>query len=289
MLGFGYALITAVLWSLNPAFISRYRSSLHPVLLTGFRALLGLLPAALLSVFTGFSAEVTPLSISLFLTAALIGPGVGDAAYTKAIQMVGGGRAVIVAYTYIFVAQALSALAGEVVRPGVVAGAVLAFLGLLVSRPRNSGSAEAPLKGLGYAAAASLCWGVGTVLSTASLHYTDPTSLLVIRLLVLSATFIPAGLATVSLRRDYDLRTNFRGLIICSGLTGVIGWFGGMYFFLLSLATIGTASTVLATALTPILSMVTTRSIAGESHGLRLILGAGLTSLGIGTAALLAY
>jgi len=88
-------------------------------------------------------------------------------------------------------------------------------------------------------------------------------------------------------RRDYDIRNNIRGLVVCSGLTGFIGWFGGMYFFLMSLDIVGTASTVLATALTPILSMITTSSVAGESHNYRLVLGAGLTSLGIGTAALL--
>jgi DME family drug/metabolite transporter len=287
LLSFGYALITALLWSLNPAFISRYRNSLQPILFTGLRALLALLPAVVFCLLAGFNAEVTSYSLALFVVSALIGPGVGDAAYTKAIQILGGGRAVVVAYTYIFVAQALSVIAGEALKPGTVVGAVLAFLGLFISTPRNSGGSRASLRGFGYAATASVCWGTGTVLSTMSLHYSDPVSLLVIRLGVLVSVFIPAGLLSVYVRRDYDIRNNIRGLVVCSGLTGFIGWFGGMYFFLMSLDIVGTASTVLATALTPILSMITTSSVAGESHNYRLVLGAGLTSLGIGTAALL--
>lgn len=249
--------------------------------------MLALLPALLLSIFAGFDVEVSLLSILLFTTSALIGPGLGDAAYTKAIQIIGGGRAVIIAYTYIFVAQALSVLAGEVLKLGVVVGAFLAFLGLMTSVPRNSGSSEISLRGFGYAAAASLCWGVGTVLSTISLHYADPVSLLVIRLGIVAVVFMPAGLLSIRVRRDYDIHNNFRKLIECSGLTGIVGWFGGMYFFLLSLATVGTALTVLATALTPILSMITTRNVARETHSHALVLGAALTSLGIGIAALL--
>lgn len=247
--------------------------------------MLALLPALLLCTLTNFHAEVTPFSTLLFITSALVGPGLGDAAYTKAIQILGGGRAVVVAYTYIFVAQSLSVLAGEVLRPGVIIGATLAFLGLVISVPSNSGKTKASLRGFSYAVMASLCWGIGTVLSTMSLHYTDPISLLVIRLGVLTTVFIPAGLLSIYARKNYNIKDNMRKLIECSGLTGVIGWFGGMYFFLLSLATIGTASTVLATALTPILSMITTKSVARESHSYRLVLGAVLTSFGIGVAA----
>ena len=284
--GVEYALITATMWSLNPAFISRYKNSLQPVLFTGLRALLALLPALSLSIFTGLKAEVTPLSTLLFVTSALIGPGLGDTAYTKAIQVLGGGRAVVVAYTYIFVAQALSVLAGEVLRPGVVLGAVLAFLGIVVSAPKNSEYVSVSLRGFSYAAAASLCWGAGTVLSTASLRYADPVTLLVIRLGMLVVVFTPIGLLSVYVKKNYDIRSNAGKLVKCAGLTGVIGWFGGMYFFLLSLATIGTAATVLATALTPILSMITTRGVAGESHSIRLVLGAALISLGIVVATL---
>lgn len=287
LLGFGYALITVALWSLNPAIISRYRNSLQPVLFTGLRALLALLPALLLCALTGFRAEVEPLSILLFAASALIGPGVGDTAYTKAIQVLGGGRAVVVAYTYIFVAQALSVFAGEVLRSSVLVGASLAFLGLVISMPRNSVKKEVPLRGFGYAAVASVCWGAGTVLSTVSLRYADPVSLLVIRLGVLAAVFIPAGLLDVHFKGNYNIHDNLRKLVVSSGMTGVIGWFGGMYFFLSSLAAIGTASTVLVTALTPILSMITTKGVARESHSPALILGTALVSLGIGLAALL--
>jgi len=161
LLSFGYALITALLWSLNPAFISRYRNSLQPILFTGLRALLALLPAVVFCSLAGFNAEVTSYSLALFVVSALIGPGVGDAAYTKAIQILGGGRAVVVAYTYIFVAQALSVIAGEALKPGTVVGAVLAFLRLFISTPRNSGESRASLRGFGYAATASACWGNG--------------------------------------------------------------------------------------------------------------------------------
>ncbi len=287
MWGYWYAIGAAVMWSFNPAFISRYKESLHPVFFTGLRALMAFIPAMLLSCFTGFKAVFTPLSITLFITSALIGPGVGDTAYTRAIQLLGGGKAAVISYTYIFVAQALSALFGEALGLGTLIGAILAFLGLLISIPQHTGSSRNPLRGLGYGALASLSWGLGAVLSGFSLDFTDPTSLLTIRLFTLFVAFLPLGGLSIARGGNYNISRNARGLLICASLTGIVGWFGGMYFFLASLALIGTASTVLATALTPIISMMTTRNIAGESHGYKLILGAILTSLGIGIAALL--
>ncbi|MEM2021142.1 MAG: DMT family transporter [Zestosphaera sp.] len=287
MLGYWYAIGTAVMWSFNPAFISRYKESLHPIFFTGLRALMAFIPAVLLSYLVGFKAVFTPLSISLFVFSALIGPGVGDAAYTRAIQLLGGGKAVVISYTYIFIAQALSALFEEVVGPGILVGALLAFLGLLVSMPQDTGSSRTSLRGLGYGALASLSWGFGAVLSSFSLHFTDPASLLAIRLFILFIVFLPLGMLSIARGGDYSISRNARGLLISAGVTGIIGWFGGTYFFLASLALVGTASTVLATALTPIISMMTTRNIARESHSHKLVLGAILTSLGIGIAAFL--
>ncbi|MEM0297217.1 MAG: DMT family transporter [Zestosphaera sp.] len=287
MLGYGYAFITAVMQALNTAFTSRYRRSIHPILLTGLRALMSLAPAIAVCFLTDFRADTALTSVLLFIASALIGPGVGDAAYTKAIQMVGGGRAVIVANIYIFVAQALSALAGEVLGLGVVLGAVLAFTGSAISVSHNMNRGSASLRGICYAALASLSWGLGTVLNRVALNYAEPMSLLTIRMLVLTAVFIPAGLLTISAKKDYSIHTNLGNLIKCSIITGLVGWFSGMYFFLLSLATIGTASTVIVTASVPIMSMGMNKIVAKEPLGLRLVLGASLTSLGIGVAALL--
>jgi DME family drug/metabolite transporter len=58
------------------------------------------------------------------MLSAILGPGIGYASYTRAIQILGGSLAVVVSYTYIFVSQLIAIMfLGEPLRFSVIAGA----------------------------------------------------------------------------------------------------------------------------------------------------------------------
>ncbi|MEM1623372.1 MAG: EamA family transporter, partial [Sulfolobales archaeon] len=87
----------------------------------------------------------------------------------------------------------------------------------------------------------------------------------------------PLGLALEGL----PPRTHMRPLLIASSITGVLGWGIGMYLFVYSIFAIGVSATAIATALTPVLSQMSTKLIASEKPRLRQVLGALLISIGI--------
>lgn len=279
VLGYAAVLAASMMWSLNPAIISKYRSYITPLVFTAMRAVIAatFLGPAVLS----RGIDLTDMSIygiAIALVSAIIGPGIGDASYTRAIQLVGGSMAVIVSYTYIFVAEVLAAYTmGENLRLGVVSGSIVAFIGILVATIQNMGNSRISPKGIVYAAMASLSWGAATVMVKLALTYLDTTTLTFIRLVTIAAAFLPLGMTLEGLPR----REVVGPLLTAASLTGVLGWGVGMYLFIYSIDTIGVSATVVATALTPVLSQLSTKILARERPGIRNITGAILIATGI--------
>jgi drug/metabolite transporter (DMT)-like permease len=74
--------ITAVLWSFNPAVISRYAKNAPPSFFTSIRGLLAALFIGLI-IFTngGFSyGNLPPAVLVLIVVSGILGPGLGDIA-----------------------------------------------------------------------------------------------------------------------------------------------------------------------------------------------------------------
>lgn len=272
-------MVASVLWSLNPAVVSRFRPFIRPVTYTALRAIiaaLSLVPAVLLN---GVGVRgATAGGIAVILLSAIIGPGLGDALYTRSIQLLGGSLAVLVSYTYIFVAQAVAALvAGEPFRYTTAAGSAAAFAGIAVAVVTGGEAARLKSRGVTYAAAAAALWGIATVTIKIALAYADTLSLTFVRLLVIAALFLPAGISLEGL----PPRGHLRPLLVASTITGVLGWAIGMYLFVYSIHSIGVSATAIATALTPVVSQASTRAVARERPGPRQVAGALLVSLGI--------
>jgi len=271
-------IVASLMWSLNPAVISKYREHIKPVLFTGFRALTALaslIPFALINShgFPGF----TEAGLAVILASALLGPGIGDASYTKAIQLLGGSLAVIISYTYIFVSQFIAAVfLNEPLRLPVVAGSLTAFLGIVLASSNGNGG-RFNVKGVAYSVVASISWGLATSMIKVALLYADTLTLTVMRLGFIAVFFIPAGLIVEGGPGKGDSKP----LIKASLITGVLGWSIGMLLFIYSINKLGVSATAVATALTPVLSQLTVKLLSREKPTLRTVGGALLISSGI--------
>jgi len=272
------AILASILWSLNPAIISRYSRDIKPLIFTGLRALIGLLPLITVITFiTGLSVEFNP-GLLVAVISALLGPGLGDTLYTQAVRLLGGSLAVVISYTYIFIATGLSVLLlGEKSGLTILLGSILAFTGIVVSTGFTSRNGVKNFKGIFYAACAAISWGLGTVLIRIALNYYDFIYLTAMRLLTVGVVFALTGLV-IEGKIDENSRRN---LLIAAVITGVFGLTIGSLLFTYAIWSIGITATVIATSLTPILSQWTTKIISGEKIQLNIIIGALLVALGI--------
>jgi DME family drug/metabolite transporter len=272
------AILASILWSLNPAIISRYSRDIKPLIFTGLRALIGLLPLITVITFiTGLSVEFN-LGLLVAVISALLGPGLGDTLYTQAVRLLGGSLAVVISYTYIFIATGLSVLLlGEKGGLTILLGSILAFTGIVVSTGFTSRNGVKNFKGIFYAACAAISWGLGTVLIRIALNYYDFIYLTAMRLLTVGVVFALTGLV-IEGKIDENSRRN---LLIAAVITGVFGLTIGSLLFTYAIWSIGITATVIATSLTPILSQWTTKIISGEKIQLNVIIGALLVALGI--------
>jgi DME family drug/metabolite transporter len=272
------AILASILWSLNPAIISRYSRDIKPLIFTGLRALIGLLPLITVITFiTGLSVEFNP-GLLVAVISALLGPGLGDTLYTQAVRLLSGSLAVVISYTYIFIATGLSVLLlGEKSGLTILLGSILAFTGIVVSTGFTSRNGVKNFKGIFYAACAAISWGLGTVLIRIALNYYDFIYLTAMRLLTVGVVFALTGLV-IEGKIDENSRRN---LLIAAVITGVFGLTIGSLLFTYAIWSIGITATVIATSLTPILSQWTTKIISGEKIQLNIIIGALLVALGI--------
>ncbi|MEM2208329.1 MAG: DMT family transporter [Sulfolobales archaeon] len=279
MLGYVAITIASVMWSLNPAVVSRFKVFIRPVTYTAMRAVTALLFLAPMVTLGGIDLRNDSThALVVIVLSAIIGPGLGDALYTRSIQLIGGSLAVLISYTYIFVAQAVATITiGESLKYTVFIGSTMAFTGIAVAVLKSEDTIKLDLRGLVYAVAAALLWGIATVMIKMALTYADTLSLTFVRLLVIATTFLPVGLAI----EGPPPKAHLRPLLIASSITGVLGWGVGMYLFVYSILAIGVSATAIATALTPVLSQISTKLLAGEHPGLRQVLGALLISIGI--------
>jgi DME family drug/metabolite transporter len=269
------ALGASTVWSLNPAIISRFSRDIKPVVFAGLRALVASIP---LLVFLRNIHVDSDIGLLVAITSALLGPGLGDALYAQAIRILGGSLAVVVGYTYIFVASVLSALfLGEKWGLTVIMGSILAFTGVVVGAGLTNRRTPLKLRGIIFALGAAMSWGVGTTLIRVALNYYDFTSLTAMRFLTVGVIFTIIGLKV-----EGGLSVNSRrNLILASTLSGVLGLMVGGLLFTYAIWSIGVTATVITTSLTPVLSQWTTRLIAGESIKANTVIGAVLVALGI--------
>lgn len=278
--------MASIIWSLHPALIFRFRKHVKPITYTAIRAIAAMVFLLLLIPFNGVrSLELEPSIMTIVIVSAILGPGIGDALYTKAIQLVGSSLAVIISYTYIFVAQSIAAVfLGEALSTFIVIGTILAFMGVVVATFRGSGNGF-KLHGLGCAVATSISWGIAASMLKIALKHVDAFTLTIVRITIIALFFLPLGLAIEGVPR----RDSAKAIFILAIVTGVLGWGIGMYLFIYSISTIGVSITAIATALTPVLAQITTKLFTKERPSKNSIIGALMISVGIVISAVRLY
>ncbi len=278
MLGYVAIMTASILWSLTPALISRYRRYVRPITFTGLRATVATITLGSLLLGRDTSLDLRLPSIVLVVSSALIGPGIGDIFYVRSIQILGGFLAVILAYTYIFVAQALAVLAlGESMEIVLMIGSLISFVGVVVAVSSGVSGFRLKASGIAYAVIASITWGISTSMVKVALGFADELTLTTFRLLTISMAFLPLGLLT----EGPPPKDSVKPLFFTAALTATLDWTVGMYLFVYSINSIGVSATAVATALTPVLSTITTKTLAREKPSIRSIAGVLLTSTGI--------
>ncbi|MEM4830013.1 MAG: DMT family transporter [Zestosphaera sp.] len=279
VLGYVAIVVASVMWSLSPALISRYKSVVRPIIFTGLRALVASLSVFLVLLYQNTDLGVQePDALFLIVLSALVGPGLGDVCFTKSIKILGGFVAVVLSYTYIFVAQAIAVtFLSEFMKTSLVLGAVLAFTGVVLVAGSDSSHLRVERGGIAYAVLASISWGISTALIKVALRFTSEALLALLRLTTIFVVFLPLGLVVEGL----PARGGFKQLLVVASVTAVLDWSLGMYLFIYSIGSIGVSATVVATALTPTLATVTTKFLAGERFSVKHFLGVLMTSVGI--------
>lgn len=260
----------SIVWSLNPAVISRFGQREDPFMLTTLRVLFGIAALSPLIVVKGLNISCSSFStILLMVASAILGPGLGDFLYVWSIQLIGGSLAVVIGYTYIFVSQLIAViLLGEKFTLTLVVGTTVAFMGILYAvKPRLNN--ELNMLGVIFGLFSAITWGSATVMIKILQQYFDPVSLTYLRLLVIAPLF-----PTLAFFRGVSFKQFNRGLLVAASYTGAIGWGVGMVLYVYSIFRIGVAVTVLVTALVPVLAQINVKLLAKEKVSMNNVVGA---------------
>lgn len=278
---YGYIaiMVASIIWSLVPALISRIKEFVRPFIFTSLRAVFATTALLPMLVLGDVRMEWLDLPVlSLVVVSGILGPGLGDAFYAKAIQSMGASLAVILSYTYIFIAQFMSVLVlGESLRATLIFGSLLAFTGVVVALSGNDSLNKLNVRGVLSSFIAALSWSSGAVIIKLTLDYVDILPLTIYRLASTALVFTVLGYVLErSLSREAVVPT-----VAISAVTGVLGFGVGAYLFAYSINSLGVSTTAMATALTPVLSQVTTKLLSKERPTRKNFAGALLTSCGI--------
>lgn len=273
-----YPVGASIIWSANPAFIYRFARDVSPYYFTAIRAFLAFIFLAIL-VFTIGSLHFESLTTSilvLMVLSAVLGPGLGDITYTRAIQLVGGPLAVTISYAYIFFAQLFAVLFfDEKITFMTITGSIVAFAGIYIAVSKSNDSRPVTKKGILYSVSAAVLWGLAASLISPIKAYVDVYTTAFIRTIVVAVFALIMGL----IHRDRFIIN--KDTLIAASFTGIAGWGVGMVLFIHSIYTIGVSATSTATALAPVLSQFINRALTGESSSPRVLIGAILVCLGI--------
>jgi DME family drug/metabolite transporter len=282
----GYlAIITAsVIWSITPALVSRFSRYIKPFIFTALRAVIATLTLVPIAFLNNFSyVPLQSYALVLIIVSGLLGPGIGDACYTKAIQRVGGSLAVVLSYIYIFIAQFMAvAFLGEFMSISLIIGSVLAFVGIVVAVSSNN-FGRVDIQGIIYSLIAALSWSSAAVMVRLVLNYADTFTVTLYRLAVTAVILSPIAIFLEGIPGKRVIKQ----LIFVATVTGILGFSLGVYLFVYSISTVGVSATAMATALTPVLSQITTKLLAGERPTKENVVGASLISIGITISAML--
>lgn len=278
MLGISAAIGASVLWGFNPALIKLGVGREVSSVAFNFLRAISSIPAIVLTIIMFKENVLFPTTFHgwiAVLIASVIGPGIGDIAYIGSIRSIGSGKAITIGYTYILISQVLALLLfKERVSTLLFLGSTLAIIGiwLTVAEGSKEGN-KLQITGIASALVASLAWGVGTIANKYALMQVSALSLALLRMCVLSPIMM-----MLSIRKLSKLP---RRTVLIAIATGITSYGIGIPLFLYAINIVGVSTTVLTTALTPVIGRIASRLIAGEATSALGFLGTLVTIIGI--------
>ena len=284
-----YAISCAFLWAVSSFIVRTQSATMTPAVMNAIRCAAA---GVVFWVLLPFNTSVADFAaLSTFLAVLLIGSIVvnivlGDTFSLVSIRAIGLSRSMPLAGTFPVTTMIFEyLLLGEAAGGDLIVGAGLIVVGTyLLSRSRAGADNSGDLTGrqlrigIGFALAASVMWGLGTVLLKPVLEE--------VSLLVTNAIRMPAAVALLILLRIIPSerrllrRITWRNIayLVASGL---IGMALGSYLFLAALQELEASRVVTLLAVSPLFGMLLSVFFLKEKVGLDVISGMVLCFAGV--------
>ena len=284
-----YAISCAFLWAISSFIVRTQSTTMTPAVMNAIRCAAA---GVVFWVLLPFNASVADFAaLSALLAALLIGSIVvnivlGDTFSLVSIRAIGLSRSMPLAGTFPVTTMIFEyLLLGEAAGADLIVGAGLIVVGTyFLSRSRAGAEDSGDLTsrqlrvGVGFALAASVMWGLGTVLLKPVLEE--------VSLLVTNAIRMPAAVALLILLRIIPSERRLLRRITWRNITylvasGLIGMALGSYLFLAALQELEASRVVTLLAISPLFGMLLSVLFLKEKVGLDVVAGMVLCFAGV--------
>ena len=284
-----YAISCAFLWAISSFIVRTQSTTMTPAVMNAIRCAAA---GVVFWVLLPFNASVADFAaLSALLAALLIGSIVvnivlGDTFSLVSIRAIGLSRSMPLAGTFPVTTMIFEyLLLGEAAGADLIVGAGLIVVGTyFLSRSRAGAEDSGDLTsrqlrvGVGFALAASVMWGLGTVLLKPVLEE--------VSLLVTNAIRMPAAVALLILLRIIPTERRLLRRITWRNVaylvvSGLIGMALGSYLFLAALQELEASRVVTLLAVSPLFGMLLSVFFLKEKVGLDVISGMVLCFAGV--------
>ena len=289
------ALGSALLWALNAVMLRPLTASIPALRVTALQYAVVSVFILLVALVLGRlddALHIPSLQAAALVGAALVGMGVGDTSYIRALGLLGVARSFTFATSgYVLLTTVLAALfLAEPVSLKTVAGAAILLTGMyLVVQAANltngaqagvpartSESARGPYVGLAFCLLAAVCWGF-----TAS---TLKPALMDVDVLAANSLRIPAvalmlNAASLGYHR-FDASVYRPRVVLRAGLAGIFGLGLGSLLFLYAIQEAGAGKTAILSSTAPVFAAVLALIVLRERPTRSLAVGTALSVAG---------
>lgn len=277
------ALGSAFLWALNAVMLRPLTARIPALRITAlqYAVVAGfILLTALALGRLDDALAIPPLQAAALIGAALLGMGVGDTSYIRALGLLGVARSFTFATSgYVLLTTVLAALfLSEPVTLKTIAGAVVLLVGMwLVVRAVNpeEGAKGGPV-GLLFCVLAAVCWGLTA--SALKLALVD-VDVLAANSLRIPAVALMLNAASLGYHR-FDATVYRPEVVLRAGLAGILGLGLGSLLFLYGIQEAGAAKTAILSSTAPLFAAVLALGLLKERFTRPLAAGTALSVAG---------
>jgi drug/metabolite transporter (DMT)-like permease len=283
------ALASAVCWSASSLVLKHYSGRVSTLVLNAYRLTVATAIHWLIAlpfVRLGDLAKVDATGMACLVGAALLGIGIGDTLYIRALRFVPVSVAfpIVMSGYAVFTFALSAAFLGERITLQIGGGAALVVAGItlvMLSATGDrapKGAVGKPWMGVLLSLAVALLWGAGVSLLKRGMQDIDAMLANCLRLPLVA--LMVGGLARLRTGSFQLPRVGRRGLVLLA-VSGVLGYSLGGVIFLIAIVKAGASKTAILTSLSPIFTAAFSRWLLKEPLTLRLVFGTLLSVGGV--------